>query len=315
MSVRVGVRSSAVTLGAAVAAVLFGSVCSVDNAGLSNVRTGGAGATGAGGSGARAGAGGAAGGGGKAATGGSGGTVPSGSGGRGSGGFAATGGSTGSGGFVATGGSTGSGGLSGAGGDTGSGGIAGTGGDTGAGGGAGAGGAIGSGGTSGSGAGGGRPPNCSAYPAGRSYTTPTDGLLHCYWVHANQVGWSSAEAVCENEGGTLVTLLSPMENTFVLQVATQAGLFNNANLVFIGASDGKASNDQSGAGDYAWVTGEPWDYHDWHMNQPDGACTGCGGLGGFGCACAHWATLSSDGTWYSRAESTARPFVCEAIAQ
>jgi hypothetical protein len=369
MSSRVGVRGIVLALGMT-AAVLSGTVCSVDNAGLSNT-SGQAGAGGAAGSAGHAGSTGSGGTGGSlAGTGGSpagtGGSSTGGVAGAGSGGTVATGGKQGSGGIVGTGGNAGqpgtggvagsggssaTGGGSGSGGDLGTGGIGGAGGMAGTGGsagqpgtggvaggggaggesatggesgGSGTGGAAGSGGTAGTGGvggsngghGGGHTPDCSYYPSGTSSMVPTDDKLHCYWAHGNEVGWDSAEAICENEGGTLVTILSSTENMLVLHIATQAGLFNFNVPVAIGATDGKAANDQTGAGDYAWVTGEAWGYVNWHQGEPSGTCTGCvGPNGGLGCSCDHWLMLANDGTWYDRNESTARPFVCEAFAR
>ncbi|HVT09793.1 MAG TPA: C-type lectin domain-containing protein, partial [Polyangia bacterium] len=185
----------------------------------------------------------------------------------------------------------------------------------GAGGTAGTGGVAGAGGRGGAGGTGGAHPSCKGFPSGASMTLPEDNFLHCYWAHGNTFDWNSAETQCENEGGTLVTILSSDENMLVLHLATQANLFLSAGAVptvFIGASDKKASNDDSGPGDYVWVTGEPWAYDNWHgPNLPNGACTGCSGPGG-ACACAHWAAIAADGTWYDRQEAPARPFVCEA---
>ena len=73
-------------------------------------------------------------------------------------------------------------------------------------------------------------------------TLPEDNFLHCYWVHGNQIDWNSAETVCENEGGTLVTILSSEENMLVLHLATQSSLFLGTGAVptvFIGATDKK----------------------------------------------------------------------------
>jgi Lectin C-type domain len=163
------------------------------------------------------------------------------------------------------------------------------------------------------GAGGSHPPNCSSFPAGSTFTPPTDNLLHCYWTHADQLTWESAEANCVNEGGTLATILSSQENMAVLQFALRATLFDGgANVVWLGASDGKQSNDKSGPGKYAWVTGETWGFTNWHSSQPDGSCT-CQTTNG--CACDHWLAIGNDGTWYDRDDSSGRPYVCEAIAR
>ncbi|HXJ21437.1 MAG TPA: C-type lectin domain-containing protein [Polyangia bacterium] len=352
MSVRAAVTRIVLALGLT-AVALSGAVCSVDNAGLSNGAggqggvgggTGGAAghagskgsggvASGTGGSAAGGGSGGGSGG--SVATGGasgSGGSPTGGTGGAagqlgaGGGGGSATGGDSGTGGQSGsvgtggaaggdTGGSAGTGGVagSGAGGAGGTAGTAGAGGAAGTGGVAGAGGAGGMAGSMG-GHGGGKTPDCTSYPSGMSMTVPTDDKLHCYWAHGNEVDWDSAEVICENEGGTLVTILSSTENMAVLHLATQASLFTMGVPVAIGATDGKDANDQSGPGDYAWVTGEDWGYTNWHSGEPTGNCSSCGG-NGFSCSCDHWLMLASDGTWYDRNESTARPFVCEATAR
>jgi hypothetical protein len=346
---------STVTVG-----LVFGTVCSVDRAGLSNgdasVSSGGSGggisSTGLGGLGSGGGSGrggngsgrggnvgsggvgsesgidsgaGEGGGAGGAAAGGTGG-VSSGAGGSGAtAGMSGAGGITGAGGQAATGdggptgagGVTGDGGLTGTGGAIGTGGASGMGGDLGGtGGDLGTGGAIGTGGVTGTGGavgtGGSHPPSCSPFPTGSSFTTPTDGLLHCYWIHSDTTDWDSSESRCVSEGGTLATILSSQENMFVFQLLLQAGLFKGDG-VSLGATDGKANDDKSGAGQYAWVTGEPWgSYINWHMGQPDGSCM-CQGANS--CVCDHRMVMINDGTWYDRAASTARPYVCEAVAR
>jgi hypothetical protein len=340
------------TASAVAVCLVFGTVCSVDRAGLSNTdasassggstggnlsATGGASAAGSGGTlggSGNSGSGGSGSGGsaGSNATGGSG----VGSGGLGSGGTLALGGATGSGGDLSgTGGAQGTGGIEGAGGDVGSGGLdggsggldggpggatatGGVGGTGGAAGGAGvtggSGGAQGSGGKFGTGgSGGGHPPNCSSFPASMTFTPPTDNVLHCYWTHSDAAAWDIAEATCQNEGGTLATILSSQENMAVLSFALRATLFaGGTNVVWLGATDGKQDNDKSGPGKYAWVTGEPWGYTNWHSSQPDGSCT-C--QTNNTCACDHWLAISNDGTWYDRDDSSGRPYVCEAPAR
>jgi hypothetical protein len=224
----------------------------------------------------------------------------------GAGGARATGGHGATGGAIGAGGS----GMAGAGA---LGGVTGTGGSGGSGGGGvGTGGVVGTGGGVGTGgAGGTSTPDCSGFPAGASFVTPTDGLLHCYWLHGGFSGWDSAEYTCASEGGTLATILSSEENMFVLQVLVQANLVGPNSVVWLGASDGKASDDRSGPGTYTWVTGEPWGFTNWHGGQPDGSCT-CQSTNG--CDCDHWLTIGEDGTWYDRNEASGRSSICEAVA-
>jgi hypothetical protein len=336
MLARVRTPKAGLGTGSAVAVcfLVFGTVCSVDRAGLSPVdasaSAGGSGGQVTGTGGANSGAGGSASGGsgGSNPAGGSGGSSATGGAGAGSGGAVGLGGGPGTGGDGsgtggdqatggnASGGNTGAGGSNtgtggGSGGATSSGGVQGSGGAAGAGTG-GVAGTQGSGGTIGTGgAGGGHPPSCSSYPSGSTFMPPTDTVLHCYWAHSDANDWETAEATCENEGGTLATILSSQENMAVLGLAMRGGLFANLAAVWLGANDGKQSNDKSGPGKYAWVTGEAWGYTNWHANQPGGSCT-CPIT--TGCSCDHWLTMSSDGTWYDRADNN-RPFVCEAVAR
>ena len=168
-------------------------------------------------------------------------------------------------------------------------------------------------GTGGAGTGGSHPPSCSSFPTGSSFTTPTDGLLHCYWIHSDATDWSSSESRCVSEGGTLATILSSQENMFVLQILLQGNLFKGDG-VSLGATDGKSSSDKNGAGQYAWVTGEPWAYINWHQGQPSGTCT-CLGFGSTTCACDHWLAIFNDGTWHDVDGSSTRPSLCEAVAR
>jgi hypothetical protein len=125
-------------------------------------------------------------------------------------------------------------------------------------------------------------------------------------------GWDMAETTCENEGGTLATILSSQENMFVLQQLLQANVISGTDVAWLGANDGKQSSDKSGPGTYAWVTGEPWSFSNWHVGQPDGSCT-C--QVPTSCACDHWLSMGPDGTWYDRALTAARPSICEAVAR
>jgi hypothetical protein len=73
-----------------------------------------------------------------------------------------------------------------------------------------------------------------------------------------------------------------------------------------------SSSDNTGAGQYAWVTGEPWSYMNWHQGEPSGSCT-CQFTGS--CACDHWLTMYNDGTWHDVVASTAHRYLCEAVAR
>jgi hypothetical protein len=140
--------------------------------------------------------------------------------------------------------------------------------------------------------------------------TPTDGLRHCYWAHADAQTWTDARQTCINQGGQLVSILSATENTFVVSVAQFSQNYQDA---WIGATDNKAGNDATGPGIYHWVTGEPWGFTRWAPGQPDGFCDPCpAGQPNCTRTCDHRGTLVSDGTWSDRWQDNPRGFVCEA---
>jgi hypothetical protein len=152
---------------------------------------------------------------------------------------------------------------------------------------------------------------CNDFPNNaRSFTPPNESRAHCYWAHGNMVTWNQARTMCMSEGGHLVTILSAEENLFVVSIAMFSPMYSDT---WIGATDGKAGNDPSGAGTHTWVTGEPWGFEAWSTGEPDGDCDPCSG--GQSCTCDHRGTLVSDATWQDRYESTTRGFVCEATAQ
>jgi hypothetical protein len=171
---------------------------------------------------------------------------------------------------------------------------------------------TGSGGSGGSGSGGsggtgGFAADCTAFPQTHPFMPPTDGRLHCYWVHDDPLSWAASEERCRTEQGHLVTILSGAENAFVFGLIQFAG---SDPRISIGATDDKPASDGSGPGTFRWITGEPWTYDNWTESQPDGICESCDQPGG--CHCDHRGTIGPEGTWYDRWEGYLRPFVCEA---
>ena len=149
---------------------------------------------------------------------------------------------------------------------------------------------------------------CAGYPSGtRSFVTPTDNRVHCYWPRSSSQTWSEASQSCMLQNGHLVTILSAEENAFVVSMAQFSTSFMDT---WIGATDGKAGGDRTGAGTYRWVTNEPWGYTNWAPDQPDGFCDPCSA--GQTCTCDHRATLVNDGTWTDRWADNTRSSVCEA---
>ncbi len=136
----------------------------------------------------------------------------------------------------------------------------------------------------------------------KSFVTPTDNRVHCYWARSNSQTWSEASQSCMQQNGHLVTILSAEENAFVVSMAQFSTSFSDT---WIGATDGKAGGDRTGPGTYRWVTNETWGFTSWAQGQPDGFCDPCSA--GQTCTCDHRATLVSDGTWTDMwADNTAR---------
>jgi hypothetical protein len=148
---------------------------------------------------------------------------------------------------------------------------------------------------------------CAPYPGAEAFTPSGSPRPHCYWSHAETTDWSSAVSTCTNEGGHLVTILSMAENTFVINVIAD---FTAAERVWLGATDDKVSTDRTGGGPYHWITAEPFTYHPWAPQNPDGTCTAC--PTGHEVCCQHRVCASSDGDWWDRYEGEAYSFVCEA---
>ena len=131
--------------------------------------------------------------------------------------------------------------------------------------------------------------------------------MHCYWARSSSQTWSEASQSCMLQNGHLVTILSAEENAFVVSIAQFS---TRSSDTWIGATDGKAGGDCTGAGTYRWVTNETWGFTSWAQGQPDGFCDPCSA--GQTCTCDHRATLVSDGTWTDLWADNSRSSVCEA---
>lgn len=84
---------------------------------------------------------------------------------------------------------------------------------------------------------------------------------HYYLICSpNQVTtWEEASAYCQNLGGYLATITSQEENTFLTSLITGAGRRS----AYIGMSDKEEK------GNWTWVTGEAFSYHNWRENEPN----------------------------------------------
>ena len=87
---------------------------------------------------------------------------------------------------------------------------------------------------------------------------------HAYQRFDTSLTWSDAKAACEGLGAHLATITSQAENDWVVYHMTA-----DADLsVWIGGTD------QAQDGVWEWVTGEPWNYTNWHPDEPNNFCGG-----------------------------------------
>lgn len=87
-----------------------------------------------------------------------------------------------------------------------------------------------------------------------SSAEPTDG--HKYEIFRETLTWEEAKAACEAKGGHLATITSQEEQKMIESLNTQ-----NSKL-WIGGY-------KNSAGEWCWVTGEPWEYQNWGDGEPN----------------------------------------------
>ena len=83
---------------------------------------------------------------------------------------------------------------------------------------------------------------------------PTD--RHKYEIFRETLTWEEAKAACEAKGGHLATITSQEEQKMIESLNTQ-----NSKL-WIGGY-------KNSAGEWCWVTGEPWEYQNWGDGEPN----------------------------------------------
>lgn len=85
---------------------------------------------------------------------------------------------------------------------------------------------------------------------------PQEPKQHSYGIFYDTLTWEQAKAACEAKGGHLVTITSPEEQKLIESLNTQ-----NSKL-WIGGY-------KNSAGQWCWVTGEPWEYQNWGDGEPN----------------------------------------------
>ena len=136
----------------------------------------------------------------------------------------------------------------------------------------------------------------------RQITTPNVAIKyddHYYQLYDLCMTWEEAQMYCESIGGHLATITSQEENDFLFGYLTSLG-YSSA---FFGASD------KDSDGIWTWVTGEPFQYSNWHEGEPDNLY-----------AEGHYGMFDfkyRDGTWNDGSSGTdvqdicSIPFLCE----
>jgi len=84
---------------------------------------------------------------------------------------------------------------------------------------------------------------------------------HYYYAfNINEIqSWTDAQKYCESVGGHLVVISSAEENRLVFEQMKLQGYYS----AYIGLSDSEAE------GEWAWVTGEPVTFTNWHEGEPN----------------------------------------------
>ena len=78
------------------------------------------------------------------------------------------------------------------------------------------------------------------------------------------IDWETARAASADAGGYLATIHSAAENLFAYWVIGPVSSWKTRFGPWLGGF--------KSASGWSWITGEPWDYTDWYINEPNNAC-------------------------------------------
>jgi hypothetical protein len=144
---------------------------------------------------------------------------------------------------------------------------------------------------------------------------------HCYLLRTMPRIWADARDDCAMRGAHLVTMGSgnrtevevEAESDFVWELG---GMMEQ----WIGATDGRMSNQSGNGAPFMWITGEPFTYDLWSGGQPNNAQSACQDPPA-PCTCGdqcwehcgfQWAPNDNEiGTWNDRHCEHLLPYVCE----
>lgn len=103
-----------------------------------------------------------------------------------------------------------------------------------------------------------------AVPAAAQYVNPANG--HTYWITPNATTWSQAEAYAVSVGGHLATVRNAAEQQWLQDTILQGPSAKSAFWIGLRRT--------SPGGPFAWVSGAPLTYTNWHSGEPNNACAG-----------------------------------------
>ena len=113
-----------------------------------------------------------------------------------------------------------------------------------------------------------------SFAAPVTWSTASGGNGHSYEVFAVPGGitWGAAQAAATSKGGYLATITSAAENAFAYALANQDIYWTAPNGIdlagpWLGGFQPPGSPEP--AGNYQWVTGEPFSYTNWYPGLPN----------------------------------------------
>ena len=99
------------------------------------------------------------------------------------------------------------------------------------------------------------------------------------------MSWEDAKTQAEADGGYLATLTSALENDFVWTLVASFAAQIQADTQEFWLGGYQTSYSDEPAGNWAWVTGETWDYTNWAAGEPN---NGVGGTQHYLHFCGKW---------------------------
>lgn len=99
---------------------------------------------------------------------------------------------------------------------------------------------------------------------------------HCYVLRQTLRTWSAAREDCASDGAHLVTIGSDDRSEEEFAAENQfVWMLGGMTEVWLGATDGRASNQAGNFTPYGWITGESITFDRWSPGQPDNGQTSC----------------------------------------